>query len=141
MRLRSGGKVLDFEDADPDTDVFGRGKIGDFSWKGMLDMATCTERGVGLRAGDGTSYYAGPDVSRAEVGNALADALRDWHPGTMQLSRRVDPWPAEAFAGLTGAIPPPLGDGDPLPPRWHWSYAEGAEPSLIASAGLERKAK
>ena len=43
--MRSGGKVLDFEEADPDTDIFGRGKIEDFTWKGMLDMATCTECG------------------------------------------------------------------------------------------------
>ncbi|MEI4884144.1 (Fe-S)-binding protein, partial [Klebsiella pneumoniae] len=43
--MRSNGKVLDFEEADPDTDVFGRGKIEDFTWKGMLDMATCTECG------------------------------------------------------------------------------------------------
>ena len=43
--MRSGGKVLDFEEADPDTDVFGLGKIEDFTWKGMLDMATCTECG------------------------------------------------------------------------------------------------
>ena len=43
--MRSGGKVLDFEEADPDTDIFGRGKIEDFTWKGLLDMATCTECG------------------------------------------------------------------------------------------------
>ncbi|HEY7146055.1 MAG TPA: (Fe-S)-binding protein [Streptosporangiaceae bacterium] len=43
--MRSGGTVLDFEEADPDTDIFGRGKIEDFTWKGMLDMATCTECG------------------------------------------------------------------------------------------------
>ena len=43
--MRSGGKVLDFEEADPDTDVFGRGKIEDFTWKGLLDMGTCTECG------------------------------------------------------------------------------------------------
>jgi Fe-S oxidoreductase len=43
--MRSGGKVLDFEEADPDTDVFGLGKIEDLSWKGMLDLATCTECG------------------------------------------------------------------------------------------------
>jgi Fe-S oxidoreductase len=43
--MRSGGKVLDFEEADPDTEVFGRGKIEDFTWKGLLDMATCTECG------------------------------------------------------------------------------------------------
>jgi Fe-S oxidoreductase len=43
--MRSGDNILDFEEADPDTDIFGRGKIEDFTWKGMLDMATCTECG------------------------------------------------------------------------------------------------
>jgi Fe-S oxidoreductase len=41
----SNGKVLDFEEADPDADVFGIGKIEDLSWKGLLDLATCTECG------------------------------------------------------------------------------------------------
>ena len=44
-RCESNGKVLDFEEADPDTDVFGLGKIEDFTWKGLLDMGTCTECG------------------------------------------------------------------------------------------------
>src|SRR5215831_19118955 len=43
--MRSNGKVLDFEEADPDADVFGLGKIEDFTWKGLLDMGTCTECG------------------------------------------------------------------------------------------------
>jgi Fe-S oxidoreductase len=43
--MRSGGTVLDFEEADPDTDIFGLGKVEDLSWKGMLDLATCTECG------------------------------------------------------------------------------------------------
>src|SRR5216683_2472274 len=43
--MRSNGTVLDFEEADPDSDVFGLGKIEDFTWKGLLDMATCTECG------------------------------------------------------------------------------------------------
>jgi Fe-S oxidoreductase len=43
--MRSNGRVLDFEEADPDTDVFGLGKIEDFSWKGLLDLGTCTECG------------------------------------------------------------------------------------------------
>ena len=43
--MRSNGKVLDFEEADPDADVFGIGKIEDLSWKAMLDLATCTECG------------------------------------------------------------------------------------------------
>jgi Fe-S oxidoreductase len=43
--MRSNGTVLDFGEADPDTDVFGLGKIEDFTWKGLLDMGTCTECG------------------------------------------------------------------------------------------------
>ena len=43
--MRSNGKVLDFEEADPDVDVFGIGKIEDLSWKGFLDLGTCTECG------------------------------------------------------------------------------------------------
>ena len=45
LPMQSNGKPLDFEEADPDTDVFGRGKIEDFTWKGFLDFATCTECG------------------------------------------------------------------------------------------------
>ncbi|MFG1825376.1 (Fe-S)-binding protein [Microbispora bryophytorum] len=43
--MRSNGKVLDFEEADPEVEVFGRGKITDTSWKGFLDFYTCTECG------------------------------------------------------------------------------------------------
>ena len=43
--MRSNGKVLDFEEADPDTDVFGLGKVEDLTWKGVLDLGTCTECG------------------------------------------------------------------------------------------------
>ena len=43
--MMSDGKPMDFEEADPDEDTFGRGKIEDFTWKGFLDMATCTECG------------------------------------------------------------------------------------------------
>jgi ferredoxin len=38
-------KILDFEEADPDTDVFGIGKVEDLTWKGLLDLGTCTECG------------------------------------------------------------------------------------------------
>jgi Fe-S oxidoreductase len=41
------GDPIDFTDAEnlSEDTVFGRGKIDDFSWKGFLDMATCTECG------------------------------------------------------------------------------------------------
>jgi hypothetical protein len=40
--MRSGGKVLDFEKADPDTDVFGLGTIEDFTWKGLPAARTAS---------------------------------------------------------------------------------------------------
>lgn len=43
--MMSGGKPIDLEEADPDKDTFGVGKIEDFSWKGLLDFSTCTECG------------------------------------------------------------------------------------------------
>src|SRR5215831_14841644 len=43
--MRSNGRVLDFEEADPDVDVFGIGKVEDLTWKGMLDLGSCTECG------------------------------------------------------------------------------------------------
>jgi Fe-S oxidoreductase len=42
--MTSGGQPIDFEDPDEDA-IFGRGKIEDFTWKGMLDFTTCTECG------------------------------------------------------------------------------------------------
>ncbi|MBV8346021.1 MAG: (Fe-S)-binding protein, partial [Mycolicibacterium sp.] len=44
LPVESGGKPIDFENP-PDDAEFGRGKIEDFTWKGMLDFATCTECG------------------------------------------------------------------------------------------------
>jgi Fe-S oxidoreductase len=40
----SKGQAIDFEDPKED-DVFGIGKAADISWKGLLDMASCTECG------------------------------------------------------------------------------------------------
>src|SRR6201998_1418343 len=44
LPMQYNGKPIDFEDPDENA-VFGRGKIEDFTWKGMLDFATCTECG------------------------------------------------------------------------------------------------
>ncbi|MFZ9879652.1 MAG: (Fe-S)-binding protein [Candidatus Nanopelagicaceae bacterium] len=42
--MLSKGALIDFEDPKED-DVFGIGKAADISWKGLLDMASCTECG------------------------------------------------------------------------------------------------
>jgi Fe-S oxidoreductase len=44
LPIEADGKPIDFENP-PDDATFGRGKIEDFSWKAMLDFATCTECG------------------------------------------------------------------------------------------------
>lgn len=44
LPVYSGGKEVDFEDPGED-DKIGRGAIEDFTWKGLLDFATCTECG------------------------------------------------------------------------------------------------
>ncbi|MFI7542162.1 (Fe-S)-binding protein [Actinoplanes sp. NPDC049599] len=44
LPVYSAGKPVDFEDPGED-DTIGRAAITDFTWKGMLDFATCTECG------------------------------------------------------------------------------------------------
>jgi Fe-S oxidoreductase len=44
LPVEYNGKPIDFEDPSED-DILGRGKIEDFTWKGYLDMTTCTECG------------------------------------------------------------------------------------------------
>ncbi len=44
LPMYSGRDRIDFEDPDDDA-VFGRGAITDFTWKGNLDLLTCTECG------------------------------------------------------------------------------------------------
>ncbi|MGB3355558.1 MAG: (Fe-S)-binding protein, partial [Mycobacterium sp.] len=44
LPVESKGEIVDFEDPAEDA-VLGRGKIEDFTWKGFLDMTTCTECG------------------------------------------------------------------------------------------------
>jgi 3-methylfumaryl-CoA hydratase len=50
----------------------------------------------------------------------LSEALAGWRPGTVTMTRRVDPWSVAAFADLIGTAAPGLNPGDPLPPMWHW---------------------
>ncbi|HEY2085231.1 MAG TPA: (Fe-S)-binding protein [Mycobacterium sp.] len=44
LPIEADGKPVDFENP-PEDAIFGRGKIEDFTWKGNLDFATCTECG------------------------------------------------------------------------------------------------
>ena len=44
LPMYSGDHEIDFENP-LDDDTFGRGKVEDFTWKGLLDVSTCTECG------------------------------------------------------------------------------------------------
>ncbi|WP_293223500.1 heterodisulfide reductase-related iron-sulfur binding cluster, partial [Mycolicibacterium sp.] len=44
LPMESKGELINFDDPAEDA-VFGRGKIEDFTWKGYLDLTTCTECG------------------------------------------------------------------------------------------------
>ncbi|WP_027342800.1 (Fe-S)-binding protein [Hamadaea tsunoensis] len=41
----STGQPLNFEEADPEKDLFGVAQVEHFTWKGLLDFTTCTECG------------------------------------------------------------------------------------------------
>ena len=43
--MTTGGRPIDFEQADPEVDQFGVAAAEQFSWKGLLDFTTCTECG------------------------------------------------------------------------------------------------
>src|SRR5919202_6540416 len=72
LPMESGGKPIDFEDPDEDA-TFGRGKIEDFTWRGMLDMATCTE--CGRCQSQCPAWYTGKPLSPKLVIMDLRDHL------------------------------------------------------------------
>jgi Fe-S oxidoreductase len=41
----AAGQPLNFEEADPEKDLFGVAQVEQFTWKGLLDFTTCTECG------------------------------------------------------------------------------------------------
>jgi 3-methylfumaryl-CoA hydratase len=59
-------------------------------------------------------------MSRDVAETSLEELLSDWRPGSVELTRRVDPWFAAAFADMLGAPQPSLDLGAALPPMWHW---------------------
>ena len=82
----SGGKPVDFEEADPEEDTFGVGKVEDFTWKGMLDFATCTECG-----------RCQSQCPAWNTGKPLSPEAADHGPARPRSSpRRRTSWPAAA---------------------------------------------
>ncbi|WP_296372539.1 MULTISPECIES: MaoC family dehydratase N-terminal domain-containing protein [unclassified Pseudonocardia] len=52
----------------------------------------------------------------------LSSHLTGWAPAPVETAGRIDACPTEAFAGLLDQPSPGTGEGDPLPPMWHWFH-------------------
>jgi 3-methylfumaryl-CoA hydratase len=61
-------------------------------------------------------YFTRAGITAHDAGmRSLTDVLEGWRPPSVEMTRRVDPWSAAAFADLLDAPRPGL-----LPPLWHW---------------------
>jgi Fe-S oxidoreductase len=126
LPMESRGKPIDFEDPDED-DIFGRGKIEDFTWKGMLDFATCTE--CGRCQSQCPAWNTGKPLSPKLVIMDLRDHLFAKAPyliGGQQVSEDVD---VLALAAGNGHHVPESGFG-----RVPGSGPEQAARPLVGSA-------
>ena len=94
--MRSGGKVLDFEEADPDVDVFGLGAIEDLTWKGLLDLGTCTE--CGRCQSQCPAWVTGKPLSPKQVILDLRDHAFAKAPWLLAAEDEREHLPADALA-------------------------------------------
>ena len=65
---------------------------------------------AGLRRDD-----AAPGVGMTD----LASAVEGWAPGPVTTTGTTTPWTVAAVSGMFD-LDPVAGEGDPLPPMWHW---------------------
>jgi 3-methylfumaryl-CoA hydratase len=52
----------------------------------------------------------------------LAAAVEGWSPGPVTTTDVIHPWPAAAFSALLDLPATAAGEGEPLPPLWHWLH-------------------
>jgi Fe-S oxidoreductase len=132
------GKPIDFADVEnlSEDTQFGRGKIEDFTWKGYLDFATCTE--CGRCQSQCPAWNTGKPLSPKLVIMDLRDHLfakapyligGKSAPGDATLDTQVSHVPESGFGRVTGsgpgqAIRPLVGDlasGGVIDPDVLWS--------------------
>jgi 3-methylfumaryl-CoA hydratase len=53
---------------------------------------------------------------------ALAEAVEGWSPGPVTTTDVIGPWPAAAFSALLDLPATAAGEGEALPPLWHWLH-------------------
>jgi 3-methylfumaryl-CoA hydratase len=63
-----------------------------------------------------------PSAATESDGPSLKDIAAQWRPETIAQYERIDITPTATFAGLLDQPVPVRGEGDPLPPLWHWLH-------------------
>jgi 3-methylfumaryl-CoA hydratase len=63
-----------------------------------------------------------PSTATESDGPSLKDIAAKWQPETIAQYERIDITPTATFAGLLDQPVPVRGEGDPLPPLWHWLH-------------------
>jgi Fe-S oxidoreductase len=117
--MRSGGKVLDFEEADPDTDVFGVGKVEDLTWKGLLDLGTCTE--CGRCQSQCPAWVTGKPLSPKQVILDLRDHAFAKAPWLLSSEEEREHLPADVLAEAGRPLVGTLEENGVIDPEALWA--------------------
>jgi Fe-S oxidoreductase len=119
LPIYSRGQPVDFEDPGED-DLLGRGKIEDFTWKGLLDFGTCTE--CGRCQSQCPAWNTGKPLSPKLLIMALRDHALAKAPYLLAAS---DPQRAGLPAGIRAEADRPLiaaaSEGGVIDPDVLWS--------------------
>jgi Fe-S oxidoreductase len=115
LPVHSGGKPVDFSDPGED-DAMGRGAIEDFTWKGLLDLASCTE--CGRCQSQCPAWNTGKPLSPKLLIMGLRDHALAKAPYLMAAPDDRAGLPATALAE---AERPLVGDGGAVEPDVLWS--------------------
>jgi Fe-S oxidoreductase len=111
LPVYSRGKPVDFDDPDDD-DLIGRGAVEDFTWKGLLDFATCTE--CGRCQSQCPAWNTGKPLSPKLLVMGLRDHALAKAPYLLDRESAPDAARAEAEKPL-------VGDGGVIEPDVLWS--------------------
>ncbi|WP_409330834.1 FAS1-like dehydratase domain-containing protein [Trujillonella humicola] len=80
------------------------------------------------------------DAPHASVGTDPFASLADWHPTPVEDAARLDPGPVAALSRALDHAAPAAGEGDELPPLWHWlSFADWPVRSNVGEDGHPRE--
>jgi Fe-S oxidoreductase len=114
LPVHSAGRPVDFDDPGED-DLLGRGAIEHFTWKGLLDFASCTE--CGRCQSQCPAWNTGKPLSPKLVVMALRDHALERAPYLLAAGKN-----GGADAGADGGDGPPLvGEDGVIAPDALWS--------------------